>query len=453
MNNLKKIICILSLSLLAPIAIMAQGLDLREVYKVKKNETIFSIAQRFGVTIDEILDANPTMREPGYELKKGKKINIPFHKEPVVDLEAIRKAEEEARMKARTVNVGVMLPLHDNDGDGKRMTEYYRGVLMAINKLKADTINVNVRAWNVTQTTNLDSLIHLPGMTDLNLIIGPLYSSQVKTISDFCHAYNVRMLIPFSIQTDEITKNNMIYQAYQSHDNINEAALMHYKQLFGDCNTVIIDCNEANSSKLPFTNSLDSLLTLNNMSITKANVNDAPEEFVKAFSLTKRNVVVLTSARSPILTKVFSKLNTLTADNIDVKVSMFGYMEWLMYQKYNNNEEKLSKYDAYIPSFFYYNSDNTDTKLFEKQYKAAFKTPMQTALPHFALTGYDQALFFIGGIVKWHDEFKGMRTQHYATPLQTPYNFVQQSANSGYRNKHFQLVHFRNDGNIESLAY
>ena len=31
----------------------------------------------------------------------------------------------------RTVRLGVMLPLHDLNGDGRRMVEYYRGVLMA----------------------------------------------------------------------------------------------------------------------------------------------------------------------------------------------------------------------------------------------------------------------------------------------------------------------------------
>ena len=35
---------------------------------------------------------------------------------------------------SQTVNVGVMLPLHDVDGDGRRMVEYYRGILMAVDR-------------------------------------------------------------------------------------------------------------------------------------------------------------------------------------------------------------------------------------------------------------------------------------------------------------------------------
>ena len=49
------------------------------------------------------------------------------------------------------VSVGVMLPLHDVNGDGKRMVEYYRGVLMACDSLRLMGISVDVHAWNVPE--------------------------------------------------------------------------------------------------------------------------------------------------------------------------------------------------------------------------------------------------------------------------------------------------------------
>ena len=42
-----------------------------------------------------------------------------------------------------------MLPLHNNDGDGRRMLEYYRGMLMACDSLKLQNISVQVNTWNV----------------------------------------------------------------------------------------------------------------------------------------------------------------------------------------------------------------------------------------------------------------------------------------------------------------
>lgn len=39
-------------------------------YKVKKKDTIFSIAKKNGLTVVELMDANPVMKQEGYELKK-----------------------------------------------------------------------------------------------------------------------------------------------------------------------------------------------------------------------------------------------------------------------------------------------------------------------------------------------------------------------------------------------
>lgn len=39
-------------------------------YKVKKKDTIFSIAKKNGLTVVELMDANPVMKQEGYELKR-----------------------------------------------------------------------------------------------------------------------------------------------------------------------------------------------------------------------------------------------------------------------------------------------------------------------------------------------------------------------------------------------
>lgn len=43
----------------------------QDIYKVKKKDTIFGIAQRYGITIVDLMEANPEMKQEGYQLKKG----------------------------------------------------------------------------------------------------------------------------------------------------------------------------------------------------------------------------------------------------------------------------------------------------------------------------------------------------------------------------------------------
>ena len=78
---------------------------------------------------------------------------------------------------------------------------------------------------------------------------------------------------------------------------------------------------------------------------------------------------------------------------------------------------------------------------------------MQTALPRFALTGYDHACFFIGGEHARGKSFRGTKGQSTYRPLQTPLKFEYASPNGGMRNNAFMLVHYMSSRRIESISY
>src|SRR3712207_6351043 len=77
-NVLKYIVMALVLCMAA--SAMAQSTKWRDMYKVKKKDTIFGIAKQYGITMPELMEANPEMKVEGYELKKGDYIFIPFSK-------------------------------------------------------------------------------------------------------------------------------------------------------------------------------------------------------------------------------------------------------------------------------------------------------------------------------------------------------------------------------------
>ena len=49
----------------------------QDVYKAKKKDTLFGISRKYGITLPELIEANPVMKTEGYELKKGDMIFIP----------------------------------------------------------------------------------------------------------------------------------------------------------------------------------------------------------------------------------------------------------------------------------------------------------------------------------------------------------------------------------------
>ena len=438
---------------------VAQNLKWRDMYQVKKKDTIFGIAKNYGLTVDELINANPEMKVAGYELKKGDYIFIPYpaNTDPkAATTKAATTPQPQTVAKTtqsqttKTIKVGVVLPLHDVDGDGKRMTEYYRGFLMGCDSLKQQGYSIDVYAWNVPADADIRPTLQDASIRNCDVIFGPLYTKQVKPLSDFCKGAGIKLVIPFSIWGDEVSRNSEIFQVYQSLDELNNASIDAFISRFGNQHPVFIDCNDSTSKKGIFTFGLRNRLNARGVKYSITNLKSNEELFSKAFSRTQPNVVVLNTGRSPELTVAIAKLKALVASNPGVVVSLFGYTEWLMYTR--NNLDNFYKFNTHIPSTFYYNPLSAKTQHLENGYRRWFGLETLYALPKFALMGYDHAQFFIRGLYKYGKAFNGTKPQNVYTPLQTPLDF-KRVGSGGMQNRAFMLVRYTNDKKIELINY
>ncbi len=446
--------CMLSLVTL----LAAQTVKIQTQHKVKKSETRYGIAKQYGITIDQLEAANPEMRMPGYELKKGDYINIPVRADAPAEANTPAATSTQAAptttplttAQAKKVKVGVMLPLHDKDGDGRRMVEYYRGLLLACDRVSKDGITVDMHAWNVEKGADVNKTLQEPDAANCDIIIGPLYSEQVKPIAEFCHAHGIRQVIPFSIDGQPTTLYDCVWQVYQSNAEIDAVAANRFLERFATYHPVIIDCGDPNSTKAPFTAALRSELDKKGVRYSLTSLNSSDNDFAKAFDLSRPNIVVLNTEHSPKLNDTFAKLNILTMANKNLNVSILGYTEWLMYTKVY--QDLFFKYDAYIPTYFFYNETSRDTKWVENNYRQRFNLEMDAnGLPRYALSGFDHGCFFIGGVAQFGSRFTGARGQMAYKSVQTPMHFSRQG--KGMRNKNFMFVHYLPARTIESISY
>ena len=438
-----------------------QASTIRGQHKVKKKETIFGISREYGLTIEELIKANPEMNEPGYELKKGMILNIPFSKD---SLEARAKREAAAKqvtvvktapvvaddVKNREIRLGIMLPLHNINGDGRRMTEYYRGVLMACDSLKKQGLSIDVHAWNTAEDGNIYKVLEDPAAAKCDLIIGPLYSKQMDALSAFVTKHDIRLVIPFSINAPQLTTNRNIFQVYQSPTEQNEVIIARFIERFKSYHTVVIDCNDSTSKKGTFTFSLRRQMEQRGMDVVVTNLKSTEANFSRAFSRTKPNVVILNTGRSQELGVAFSKINGLKANEPELDITMFGYTDWLLYTR--TYLENFYKYNTYIPSVFYYNPLSVGTQRFERKYRQNFRSDMQSSLPRFAITGFDHAYFFLKGLHKYGKSFNGADGMFGYPPVQTPLKF-ERYGNGGLRNRTMMFIHYQPEHTVETIKF
>ena len=351
-------------------------------------------------------------------------------------------------VRQRAIRVGVMLPLHNINGDGKRMIEYYRGILMACDSLKQSGISVDIHAWNAAEDADIIQILHDNDAARCDIIFGPLYSRQMQAMSDFVQRNDIRLVIPFSINAPQLLTNPNIFQIWQSPTNVTNSSIDRYLENFKDYHPVFIDCNDSTSKKFPFTSGIRRQLDNRGIVYNITNLKSSEEQFSKAFSRTQKNIVILNTGRSQELGVAFAKLNGMLLKEPTLEISMFGYTEWLSYTR--THLENFYKYDTYIPSAFHYNPLTPQTQRLEQKYRWNFHSDMQHALPRFALTGFDHAFFFLKGLHKYGKSFNGAAGMFGYPPVQTPLMF-ERLGNGGFQNRSVSLVHYTTDHRMEMI--
>jgi phage tail protein X len=438
------LICIFAFSF--PLLITSQSV---RTHKVQKKETQYGIAQMYGITVEQLVKANPGMEKPDYKLKKGAIIMIPD-----VTHSATKPVEtsqnQSMDVRHRAIRLGVMLPLHNQNNDGKRMVEYYRGILMACDSLKKEGISIDVHAWNLPENGDVSIILNDPAAAQCDLIIGPLYSRFVTSLSEFAEQHHSLLVIPFSIHAPELYTNRQLFQIYQTPNETNDNTARRCVNWFKDYHPVIIDCADSTSTKGTFTSTYRRQLEINDIQYSLTSLKSSDVSFANAFVKGKPNLVVLNTARSRDLISVFGRLSAIKIANPDIQISMFGYTEWMMYLQYQI--ENFYKYNVYIPAPFFTNLSSPQTERLEQLYRSSFHQEMMVALPRFALTGFDHALFFLRGLHKYGMTFDGAAGRFGYQPVQTPLKF-ERIGNGGLQNRAFMFIHYKEDRTIETVNY
>lgn len=429
------------------VAVTVEAQSVR-THKVKKNETIYGIAHANGITEAELRSANPGMESPDYVLKKGTIIIIPDGNGQASAAQAPMQADD---VRQRSIRMGIMLPLNDQNGDGRRMIEYYRGLLLACDSLKHEGISVDVYAWDTPQSSDISTTLQKPEAARCDIIIGPLYSSQMEQLSAFCQQHNIMLVIPFSINAPQLASNSHIFQVYQEPQELTQTTARRFVEWFQTSNPIVVDCGDPNSTKGSFTAALRQQFDSRGIRYVLTSLSSPDGSFASAFSTQKQNVVVLNSARTDDLRITFVKLKNLQNINPSLKITIFGYPEWMELSE--SELANFNRFDMHLPAPYFTNLVSPVYIQMASRYRTFFNQAMNNNMPRFALTGFDHGMFFLKGLHTYGATFDGAAGRLDLFPMQTPLKFERVGAAGGYQNRAFMFIHYKTDNQIETLNY
>ena len=430
----------------------------KDMHKVKRKETIFSVSREYGISEQELIDANPELKKG---MKKGQFLCIPYpaattvqptQKEdpyavPPSNSELFRKSKETPQ-KLSTIKAALLLPFQED----KRMVEYYEGFLMAVDSLKRTGVSLDLYVYDSGKDiSTLNTILAKNEMKSMNIIFGPMHQNQIKPLSDFAEKNDIRLVIPFSQKGEEVFKNPAIYQINTPQSYLYSEVYEHFTRQFPNANVIFIEPSSADKEKAEFISGLKQELKSKGIPMRTVSESATKETLKATLRSDKENIFIPTSGSNVLLIKVLPQLTLLVRENPAEKIHLFGYPEWQTYTR--DHLENFFELDVYFYSSFYTNTLFPAAVQFTNAYHKWYSKDLASKYPNYAMLGFDTGFFFLKGLSLYGSELENNLPKMNLTPIQTGFKFQRVNNWGGFINKKVFFIRFTKNFELVKLDF
>ncbi len=373
-------------------------------HRVKLKETLYSISKLYNIDVEDILKYNPEAKE---SLRWGSKLKIivkntikPVAKDSGITSKPSIILDQKTSVYpiSKTVNTNrvpirlafllpFMLENTKPDASNQRFIEFYSGALLAINEAKEYGVSFEIYTYDTGKSEEkMNEVLQNEELKKVDLIIGPAYSQQIPSISNFAMKYKINTLVPFSSKVYDVNINPYLIQFNPGL----EVQVQFMAQMLNNeyKNKEIIFCEVPTVSVLDdgyeFSFELkNELKRLKRDFVTL----DADSLFLSTsknkLKPTKNTVLFFNTDKFPAVSSYVDSINSMgTSANIE----LFIQLNW------QNSTTNLSN-NFYI-SPFNLDLSSLEYKKYSTTFYKSFAWRLTTNSPRFDIIGYDLANYF-----------------------------------------------------------
>ena len=449
----------------------------REMHKVKRKETIFSISRMYGISEKELIDANPELKTE--KLKKGKFLCIPYKKqlELVIKTPERTPSNEELFTKSQpatkelgSIDAALVLPFQLDAAGGQQtlMLEYYEGFLLAVDSLKKQGVSINLHVYDTGErTASVDNILAKPELKQMDVIFGPGHAEHLKPLSDFAKENGIRLVVPFTSKDSEVFTNPYIYQVNTPQSYLYAQVYKLFAEQFAEYNIVFVDINDG-KDKTDYIKGLKQELDIRGIKHQTIPMPEIVEEtkgegeeqeeiitvpgLTNALDSTKHNIIIPTSGTNTALTKLLPLIQLVVrTDEVPYQVHLFGYPEWQKY--YNDHLQAFYELDTYFYSSFYTNNLLPSSKNFHNKFHNMFNKEMYLTYPKYGMLGFDIGYYFLQGLSRYDSKLEENLSKYDVVPVQTGFHFERVNNWGGFINKKVFFIHMTRDHELIKMDF
>ena len=419
-------------------------------HRVSRGETLYSISRKYNVPVGEIEAKNPMLAGG---LKTNMELIIPVSSS---SLEGTTQRLEndvnrlliqrQGPQRVDIIKVGLLLPFLDESGGAHyRLQEYYEGFLMAVEDLKNKGTDLELYVFEIgkgNDTKKLESLLQTLEMQSLNLIIGGVSDAQIRTISDFSKAHNIKYVVPFSHSNGEVLNNGNIFQVNPLPKSLNDNV-----QTYRNSNIIFVSGGQ--NDKMELLSQIQNNLRRNNIRYETISITSTLDTAILSLlSLEKENVIIPTSGDSNTLKRVIDELKKVQESNSDYVLRLFGYPEWQTYSSLIND---YHHFGTYIYSPFFVDNSSPASKAFKDRFHKWYGRNLLDTNPGYGMWGYDTAMFFLTALDSYGVNFEEQIDRVRINSLQFPFNFQRLNNWGGFINSGMYFIYYDTNGRIVKM--
>lgn len=440
----------------------------RDMHKVQRKETIFSISREYGITEEELIAANPELRTG--KLKKGTFLFIPYPKQNESNVTSEILSQEKAPSneelfsknsvalkRYQTIRTAVILPFSSRTGaseEQSRMVEFYEGFLMAADSLKRQGISLDIHTFDSKgKASEVSAILAQSKMKEMDIIFGPVNQEAIPLLADFADKHDIRLVIPFSPKVDQVFKNPHIYQINTPQSYLYSEVYEHFIRKFSRSNVVFVEDGSSDSEKAEFIKGMKNGLKEKGISYKQVRIGTEidPAKVIAAMDTLQENIFIPTSGRSSALNKILPHLTMVRREHPNFNMHLFGYPEWQTYtQDFLANFYEL---DTYFYSSFYTNNLFPAAIQFTHAYRRWYSKDMANTFPKYGMLGFDIGYYFLKGLAQQGNKLEDNLNRIQVTPIQTGFKFERVNNWGGFINRKVFFVHFTKDFELIKLDF
>ena len=408
-------------------------------YEVKnKKETLYSISKQFGVSINEIIEANPYAQDG---IKKGDILQIPideknipktsgnelyhlvqpketiygickqyniskedlFRRNPRLQTEGLKYgdtifiASAEKTLgnttddNTRTYKIAYLLPFSIGEKERnvniERFIDFYRGSLIAMEDIKTSGVSLEVYTFDTQLgTSKTQEIVKSKLPKDIDLIIGPAYPEQISQVASFAKKNNIVQVVPF---TSHISNSDRYAQQYQFNpvpNDLDKIVAANIFNKFKDNNIYMVyfsnEENEQSFYTLP--EQLERLMKSKSVRYVRLNINDISKDKIASIANNnKHNLMVIRQCQTSDFQELIDMFDNNTRNITFVtEHNIFDYAQ---------KDKSLKNKDFVSYSLF----NTAPTNKYISSYNNYFPTRSKAqSTPNYDLLGYDITLYF-----------------------------------------------------------